>query len=77
MLNSPESLNMVPKTLMISKQKEELHNSIALIVKKFTFLTTIPQNMKDTFIICASLCIPLLTPIQILAFYFCPTIIII
>jgi len=73
---------------MISKQKEELHNSIALIVKKFTlsvkknnvrkaFLTTIPQNMKDTFIICASLCIPLLTPIQILAFYFCPTIIII
>jgi len=73
MLNSREFSNMVRKIQTISKATlkatEEKKFFSKKTKKKFLILQ---QNMKDTFIICASLCI-LLTPIQILAFYFCPT----
>jgi len=73
MLNSREFSNMVRKIQTISKATlkatEEKNFLVKKTKKKFLILQ---QNMKDTFIICASLCI-LLTPIQILAFYFCPT----
>jgi len=74
MLNSREFSNMVRKIQTISKATLKATEEKKFLVKKKLkkkFLI-LQQNMKDTFIICASLCI-LLTPIQILAFYFCPT----
>jgi len=72
MLNSREFSNMVRKIQTISKATLKATEEKKFLVKKLKKFLILQQNMKDTFIICASLCI-LLTPIQILAFYFCPT----